>query len=240
MKKHVLFCLCLAGIVLVSCKNSTEKDANENNSASTEKTMNEGDASNNDILHKIAEANGLKNWDRVNEVQFTFNVDRDTAHFERSWKWWPKKEKIMMLSGKDTVSYTQMGEKKMDSTQMNADKAFTNDKYWLLFPFQLVWDDGFKESEKDNVMAPIANEPMKQVTIAYNSKDGYTPGDMYKLYIDDDYMIREWEYHPGGSKDAKIKTTWEEYTDENGIKIAKMHTNKDGSFKLYFTNVSVK
>lgn len=240
MKKHVLLCLCLAGTVLVSCKDSAEKNATENNSTSTEQTVDKDDASNNDILNQIAEANGIENWGKVNEIQFTFNVDRDTAHFERSWKWWPKKEKVMMLSGKDTVSYTQMGAKKMDSTQVNADKAFINDKYWLLFPFQLVWDEGFTETEKDDVMAPLSNKPMKQITITYNSKDGYTPGDMYKIYVDKRHMIREWEYHPDGSEDAKMKTTWEDYTDENGIKIAKKHTNKDGSFKLYFTDVSVK
>ena len=30
---------------------------------------------------------------------------------------------------------------------------------------------------------------------------------------------------------------WEDYMDVNGLKIARMHQNEDGSFKLYFTNI---
>jgi len=35
-------------------------------------------------------------------------------------------------------------------------------------------------------------------------------------------------------------TTWEDYEDFNGLKIAKTHNGKDNSVKLHFTNISVK
>lgn len=42
------------------------------------------------ILEKVANANGFQNWKNVKELKFTFNVDRDTSHFERTWIWKPK------------------------------------------------------------------------------------------------------------------------------------------------------
>lgn len=34
-------------------------------------------------------------------------------------------------------------------------------------------------------------------------------------------------------------TTWEDYTEKGGLQLAQMHKNKDGSFKLYFTNLEI-
>lgn len=46
------------------------------------------------ILEKVANAHGLQNWKNVEEIKFTFNVDRDTTHFERTWIWKPKTSDI--------------------------------------------------------------------------------------------------------------------------------------------------
>src|SRR5690606_31974669 len=102
---------------------------------------------------KIANANGFENWKNVSELQFTFNVDRDTTHFERSWTWHPKTDEVVMVSGKDSVAYNR---KSVDSISINADKAFINDKYWLLAPFQLVWDTSASISESTVVESPIS------------------------------------------------------------------------------------
>lgn len=226
MKKNILYSFLLFCLILSSCKNKqseTKKGA----------TKNDDDT----LLEQIAEANGIDNWKKVNEINFTFNVDRDSTHFERSWKWWPKDDIVQMTNAKDTLEYTR---KNMSSTEKKTDKNFINDKYWLLFPFQLVWDKGFDKTIEKNVTAPISNKKMTAITIAYNNEGGYTPGDAYKIYVNNNHMIREWEYHPGGSKEAKTTTIWEDYTDIKGVKIAKTHQNKAGDFKLYFTNVSIK
>ncbi|MDP5061269.1 MAG: hypothetical protein NWP64_05070, partial [Maribacter sp.] len=39
------------------------------------------------VLEKIANANGFENWKDVESIKFTFNVDRDAEHFERTWLW---------------------------------------------------------------------------------------------------------------------------------------------------------
>jgi len=37
-----------------------------------------------------------------------------------------------------------------------------------------------------------------------------------------------------------MTTTFEDYVEINGLKLAKMHKMAEGNFKLYFTNVSAK
>src|SRR5690606_19274310 len=92
----------------VSCK-SDKKDVPQE----TPKTLS--------IAENIANANGFEHWKEVSKIDFTFNVDRDSSHFERSWTWKPKTEDVTLISGKDTISYNR---KSIDSISMKADKAF--------------------------------------------------------------------------------------------------------------------
>ena len=57
------------------------------------------------ILQKVADANGFQNWKNVTELKFTFNVDRDGKHFERSWIWYPKTNDITAIGEEGTISY---------------------------------------------------------------------------------------------------------------------------------------
>ena len=189
------------------------------------------------VSEKIANANGFENWKDVTELQFTFNVDKDTTHFERSWTWKPKTNDVTMVSGKDTISYHR---RSVDSTSMNADKSFINDKYWLLAPYQLVWDTAATHSEVSKEPAPISKKELNKITLTYpNNGGGYTPGDAYDFYYDDDYMVKEWVYRQGNSQDPSMITTWEDYEEINGIKIAKTHKKPNDNWKLSFSNLKV-
>lgn len=185
---------------------------------------------------KIANANGFENWKNISELQFTFNVDKDSTHFERSWTWHPKTDDVIMISGKDTVGYNH---KAVDSLSQNADKAFINDKYWLLAPFQMLWDTSASISKPSMEISPIRKAQLHKITLTYPDEGGYTPGDAYDFYYGDDFIVREWIYRKGNSKEPTMMTTWEDYEDFNGIKIAKMHKRPNENWRLYFTNIEV-
>lgn len=221
-------------LVLIGCNNSQKSSEN---STSNELMKEKDSIENLDIRHRIANANGFQNWKDVSEIAFTFNVDRGENHFDRSWIWKPKTGDVSIMSAKDTLNYNRA---QMDSLNMKTDAAFINDKYWLLAPFQLVWDDGITFSEKENAVAPISKDTLDRLTIVYKNEGGYTPGDAYDFFYDKDFKIKEWNYRQGNSLEPSMSTTWEAYEDFNGIEIAKTHKDSTGNFKLYFTKISVK
>lgn len=212
-------------VLLFSCKTEQKKDADSTNIEQT-------------VPEKIAYAHGIKNWKNVEEIRFAFNVDRDTTHFERGWVWNIQKNEVTRISQGDTITYNRS---EIDSTIAKVDAGFINDKYWFLAPFNLVWDNGnysYEVSEKAE--APISKTPMQKLTIVYSSEGGYTPGDAYDFYFEDDYIIKEWSFRKANQKEPNLSTTWEDYSEFNGLNISKGHKKAEGNFKLYFTNIQVK
>lgn len=222
MKKILL--TFLLGVLIISCKNKEEEKAITENP-------------NLEVHEKIAMASGFEKFDSISKLKFTFNVEvNDSLRSQRRWVWNLKSDKISLTEKDSVMSYIKRDSLAEDKKYI--DQRFVNDSYWLLFPYQLKWSDA-EFSEVKTVQAPISGEEMQMMTVSYPSDGGYTPGDSYDIYFDDDYMIREWVYRSAdGNRESP--STWEDYKDFDGIKIATMHKSKDGNFALYFTDVSVE
>lgn len=190
------------------------------------------------VLEKIANANGFENWNDVESIKFTFNVDRDAEHFERTWLWKTKSNDVTMMTRQDTISYNR---KSVDSTMAATDGGFVNDKFWLLAPYQLVWDQkSFTYKHTENVEAPISKASMHKLTTVYDNDGGYTPGDAYDYYFGDDFIIKEWVYRKENQSEPNMTTSWEDYKELKGLNIGMMHKRPDADFSLYFTGVVVE
>lgn len=227
--KQLITILCVTTLLL-SCKTETKEGQIPVESISTEvKALT--------TAEKIAQAHGFDNWKRVKSIAFTFQVDRDGQQGKgRSWIWFPKNDSIFMNAGEQHVAYKR---NLLDSVSLNTDRAFINDKFWLLIPFQLVWDKGTTISEVTNGKAPISKTEMSKITLTYGNEGGYTPGDAYDIYFDKNYIIKEWVFRKANSETPTMTTTFENYEDFNGIKIAKNHKNAEGNFDLYFSGIEI-
>lgn len=219
----LLFCLLSLG----SCREAPEKPASAEKAEVPPRTL----------LEQLADKHGFENWKQVDRIRFTFNVDRDTTHFERSWIWEVRENRVTNITGADTVSYLRS---EVDSLLARTDGAFINDKYWLLAPYQWVWDrKSFTHTYEDAAVAPISGDSTAKLTIVYGSEGGYTPGDAYDFYFGRDSVVREWVFRRGNQPEPSTITTWEGYRDFNGLLLSTMHQNAEKTFKIYFTGVEV-
>ncbi|EGV44108.1 hypothetical protein BZARG_940 [Bizionia argentinensis JUB59] len=189
------------------------------------------------VSEKIAQAYGVKNWDDVNTITFSFNVKKDSTVFKRSWEWSPKTNDVKLMTDTDTLNYNR---NQVDSTSINADKSFINDKFWLLAPFNLFWDSGTTVTDPVIEKAPISEKMLNKITLTYTNEGGYTPGDAYDFYYNDDFLVEEWIYRKGNSVEPSMITTWENDTDFKGVLLALNHKKMDDDWELYFTDVTIK
>lgn len=141
-----------------------------------------------------------------------------------------------MSTGETTVAYVRT---KMDSTHTGADRGFINDKFWLLVPFQLVWDTSATISEAKKVKAPISKEELNVITITYSDEGGYTPSDAYDIYFHHTYLSKEWVFGKGNTEKPSLTTTFENYKVYNGIKIVTDHKMVGTNWNLNFTDVNI-
>ena len=223
MKSLYLGLICL--ILVSSCKSDNKEEI----AVETKKEIS--------LAEKIANAHGFENWKNVSKVSFTFQVDKDTIKGKgRTWTWFPKEDKVLLRDNDTTYNYIRS---QVDSTTIAKDKAFINDKFWLLIPFQLAWDTSADITESKKAEAPISKEELNMITLTYSNEGGYTPGDAYDIYYNDNYIIKEWTYRKGNSEAPSLSTTFENIKDFNGIKIATDHKQEGGNWNLNFTDVSI-
>jgi hypothetical protein len=192
-----------------------------------------------EINHQIAEANGVANFEKVEMLEFIFNSQRDTASpSSRHWQWYPDNNEVVFVTDSNTTKFTRYDTSTQELKKLNA--RFTNDEYWLLFSFHMSWDSGFELVDSSNITAPISGKSLRKLTVKYNNTDGFTPGDMYGVYIDGNQQIQEWVFHKKGAPEPSMITTWEKYKDFSGLKIAQEHKSKDGKFRIWFTDIQIK
>lgn len=223
--KHVLPILALV-FLATACKTETKKESTE---AEPELS----------ILEKVAYAHGYAQWKDVNEIAFTFNVDRDTMHFERTWIWETKTNRITSISGQDTLVYNR---NEMDSVAYKTNGGFINDRFWAMAPFNMMWDkDNFTYEHAEKAVAPISQDSLQKLTLVYANEGGYTPGDAYDFYLGDDFKVREWVFRKANQEDPSMMTTWENYQSVDGFQFAQDHKRQGtDDFNIAITGIKIK
>lgn len=233
--KKILFILIVI-IITVSCKED-KKNTTVRPTPSREEAI-EKEFTPTTEAEKIAYANGFEHWEKVRKIDFTFNVERNGQTFaRRSWSWKPATDHVKMISAEDTLTYKRTPS--LDSLALQTDKGFINDKFWLLTPYQLLWDEGTTITVQKDTISPLLERSLHKLTIVYNNKGGYTPGDAYDFYYDDKYIIREWVYRNRNRSKSTMNTTFQSYQTYQGLNIATEHKDKGDSLNIYFTDIKV-
>lgn len=171
----------------------------------------------------VALAHGYQHWRDVERLDFDFVVAvDDTQRVERDWSWYPRTDSVVREVGGERYGYVRGGG--LDSLGTAADGEFINDSYWVLMPFYLVWsEDGYTPTVTRGATMPMSGEPATMLTVAYDDQGGYTPGDAYDLYVDDDYRLREWVYRRGGAEEPSMTMAWDGYRDVEGMQLPADH-----------------
>src|SRR5690242_3402709 len=198
---------------------------------------------------QIAKAYGLDQFGQVDAIRYTWNAQFPGVNVSRIWTWEPKTNKVS-YEGKDKdgkpVKATYL-RSQLNSQPANVkdevDPAFINDNYWLLFPFHAYWDKSATITNQGIKPLPTGSGSAELVSVKYPSDGGYTPGDIWDLYVGKDNRVEQFVYHRGGPKKPSLVTmTWEAYKHAGPLLISTDHNgNADGNqVRIFLTDVAVK
>ena len=108
----------------------------------------------------------------------------------------------------------------LDALSEKAYALYINDTYWLMMPLKL-FDPGTKlEIEEPET---IDGTPFKVLRLSF-SDVGLTPGDVYRLYIDEgEFRIHRWQMLLQGKADKPRDATWEDYRPVGSLLLSHRH-----------------
>jgi len=197
-----------------------------------------------DARARMAAAYGAGQFGQVEELRYTFNVQLPDRTISRAWSWEPKKDRVTFRGTADqggTVTYDRASLAAASEQVKKVDPQFVNDNYWLIFPLRLYWDEAaFVTAYQAPAKLPIGSGESRRLVVKYPDNEGYTPGDVYELFVDKSNRIVQWIYRKGGDRTPTRVTTWEDYRKAGPLTLSLDHKSADGKFRVWFTDVAVR
>jgi hypothetical protein len=201
---------------------------------------------------KMSEAYGLGSFAQIEKVRFTFNFEFPSGKLARSWEFEPKTDQVS-YEGKDkdgkpvkvTYNRSRLGSES-DVVKNEIEPAFTNDEYWLFFPFHVSWDGSAKVTAESAQKLPLGEGSAERIAVKYPSDGGYAAGDTWELYVGTDHQVQEMVYHggaPGVQKRPQLLiVTWAGHKKAGPLLVSTEHVGTaDGKpIRVSLSGVSVK
>jgi hypothetical protein len=201
------------------------------------------------IVEKVAKAYGLDSYGQVDAIRYTWSAEFPGVKVSHAWEWEPKTNKVT-FSGNDkdgkpvTVTYVRGDSKQPDNVKHEIDPSFTNDNYWVLFPFHAYWDTSATITDQGMRKLPIGAGSADLMSVKYPAEvGGYTPGDTWDLYLGKDNRVVQFVYHRGGDKKpGVVSATWTGYKTAGPLVFSTEHRGTaDGKpLHIFVSNVAVK
>jgi hypothetical protein len=200
-------------------------------------------------IEQIAKTYGLDSFGQVEAIRYTWNAQFPGVNVSHSWIWEPKTDQVT-YEGKDkdgkpvkvTYRRSQLNSQP-DNVKNEVDPSFVNDNYWLLFTFHAYWDKSATVTDQGTKPLPQGSGSAELVSVKYPSDGGYTPGDMWDLYVGKDNRVEQFVYHRGGAKKpSTVIATWEGYKKAGPLLISTDHngTADGNTLRIFITDLAVK
>ncbi len=199
----------------------------------------------NTAIKSLAEAYNLDQADQVEEMRYTFNVKIGDNVISRAWSWAPQTDRVTFngntaQGGNLSYARATLGPQASDQLK-KVDAWFINDNYWLVFPWRVCWDATAKVTEDPAPASlPLGSGTARRVLVSYPPSGGYTPGDVYELFLDNYGRIIQWIYRKGGDAKPTRMSTWEDYRQLGPLVLSLNRQGPDPSFRVWFSDVAVR
>ena len=155
------------------------------------------------VRQRIGQSYGVQYFNQIEQVQYTYNVKKGATHARRFWIWEPTLDRVTFdaMDYTDPITYYRKDLQTNPSNMLKSiDAWFINDKHWFLFPFHVAMDTQTQVEDVGRKKLPLGDGEAACVVVTYPAEGDYTPGDVYELFLDENFRLTHWIYRRGGSE----------------------------------------
>ncbi|THH41480.1 hypothetical protein [Neolewinella litorea] len=184
---------------------------------------------------------GRRAYDQARYISWNFFGARDLV-------WDKAEDRVRIEVPQDSIIYLldysdedrltgavqKMGQEMTDPDSLDiylqsANSMFINDSYWLVQPFKLK-DSGVTLKYIGQETDPQKARPSEVIELTFDEV-GDTPGNRYRLYVDqDNYLVNTWQFYRNAADTVPaLETPFNGYKDYNGIMLS---GDRGGRFQL--------
>ncbi|MEM6899781.1 MAG: hypothetical protein AAF583_08430 [Pseudomonadota bacterium] len=166
----------------------------------------------------LANAHGLSDWNNVETLQFTFYVAKEPP-VSRTWLWDLSKDHVTRTIDGESHTIQLQNIEAGNKADTDVHKQFINDTFWLLFPFSIAWSSP-EVTDHGEVTIKLGGETteLRKLTALWPSDVGYTPGDAYDIFVDEEQTILAWNFRKANRKKGRF-FEWKDPKDLGPIRV---------------------
>lgn len=240
----------IAIVLLWSCDNGGDFESSgelQEEEQLRVESVQEEDSLEEQLKARLFDFYGIDNFDEIEGLQWCFVVRRDDkAVAARFWDWNIEEGQVRRatLEGEELVLSTIREdfseEEKSREEWEEVHRQFINDQYWLTFSRRALTDSGVDfEAQDGEVVTGLAQEEVDRLSVLYRGEDGYTPGDRYDLFLNDEGRIVGWRYLRGGESEGGRVMVFEALRELGPLVYTAKHSALDEPFQVLLPGVKV-
>lgn len=193
----------------------------------------------------VGAASALPFWqNRVRKVRFSWV--HVPSKRKRTYAWDLTAGTVTVDDGKQTVEVPTAGwarpEDAPSKAALAAHKKWVNDSFWAMAGLRIGTDAGvtFKALGERQVPGYRALGKRDALEVRYGKQGGYTPGDVYVLYLGDDGLPVAWAFHRGGVTKPTLVTSWERYLNRGTLTLPTRFVLPNGKVAIEIQGLKVE
>jgi len=174
------------------------------------------------LAQRVAKASGSESWAKVSKLGFSWTVAGRSL--TRSYAWDVVAGTVTHFPAPDERCELPVGGwakpgDAPDADHLNAHKGWVNDSFWAMAGLHLAWDAGLTFTDLGEQEVPQLPKLGKRRALSarYGETGGYTPGDLYVFYLDEQDLPVAWAFHKGGAEQPNLVATWEGFVTKAGL-----------------------
>jgi hypothetical protein len=195
-------------------------------------------------LQRVLDYHGAAALAEAHALEFVFTVEREGAEIVRRWRWDVPTGRVNLTTvnedgAPELVTFQSPPPPDASADVLQVDRWFLNDRYWLLFPHRLAWDEGVTVTWECDEPLPSGRGTGTRFTAAYGAEGGYTPGDAYDFWAGPDGRVERWVFRRGGAAEPTLTVDFRGYASLGPLRLSLLRLNGGGVASVWFTDVTM-